>query len=134
MNYEDMLNEGKKKLPKIQAEGDRFKIPEVDSLIQGKKTFFNNITKIANLLNRDVNKLFKYLLRELAAPGEIKNNVAIIGSKFTSKEIEAKLRNYIKQFVLCSECGKPDTEIIKENNVYFLKCQACGAKHPIKNV
>ena len=38
---------------------------------------------------------------------------------------------YAKEFVICKECGKPDTQIEKEDRLSFLHCLACGAKHPI---
>ncbi|MCX8172587.1 MAG: translation initiation factor IF-2 subunit beta, partial [Archaeoglobaceae archaeon] len=32
----------------------------------------------------------------------------------------------------CKECNAPDTELIKEERVLFLRCLACGAKQPVK--
>ena len=74
----------------------------------------------------------QYLLNELATSGEIKNNNLIFNSKLSSANINKKLRQYANTFVLCSECGKPDTKIITEKNISFLKCLACGAKNHIK--
>jgi translation initiation factor 2 subunit 2 len=39
--------------------------------------------------------------------------------------------NYTETFVLCSECGKPDTRINKEGRVLVLECEACGAHRPV---
>nr|1K81_A Chain A, PROBABLE TRANSLATION INITIATION FACTOR 2 BETA SUBUNIT [Methanocaldococcus jannaschii] len=36
--------------------------------------------------------------------------------------------------VICRECGKPDTKIIKEGRVHLLKCMACGAIRPIRMI
>ena len=33
----------------------------------------------------------------------------------------------------CKDCGKPDTELIKEDRFTFIHCLACGAKHSIRN-
>ncbi|MFW6225798.1 MAG: translation initiation factor IF-2 subunit beta, partial [bacterium] len=41
-------------------------------------------------------------------------------------------RKYAEEFVLCPECGKPDTELIKEEGITKLHCLACGAKHPVQ--
>jgi translation initiation factor 2 subunit 2 len=41
------------------------------------------------------------------------------------------LEKYLKFFVLCSACKKPDTEIVVQNNVKILKCTACGAISPL---
>ena len=42
------------------------------------------------------------------------------------------IEQYCTDFVLCRECGKPDTQLTKEDRVHIMKCMACGAKHPIK--
>ena len=34
---------------------------------------------------------------------------------------------------LCPECKKPDTKLEKEGRVIFIRCMACGAKHPVKS-
>ena len=39
---------------------------------------------------------------------------------------------YLKEYVMCQECNKPDTEIIDRNGVKMLKCTACGALRPVK--
>ena len=57
----------------------------------------------------------------------------ILGRKLSATMINEKINKYARIYVLCSECGKPDTKIIKEGNVNSLKCLACGAKHPIKS-
>ena len=37
-------------------------------------------------------------------------------------------------FVICPLCGKPDTKIIKEGGVGFIRCMACGSKNPVKGI
>ena len=48
--------------------------------------------------------------------------------------INKKIKKYASEFVFCSECNKPDTELTEEKEVIYLKCQACGAKKPVKNL
>ena len=77
--------------------------------------------------------MLKFVLRELATPGEIKKSGGvIIGTKVPASRINEKIKQYANGFVLCSECGKPDTKIEKEEGISFLKCTACGARHTIK--
>jgi len=57
----------------------------------------------------------------------------IIGTKTSAKRINDKIRQYATEFVLCSECGKPDTKIVKEGQLASLRCLACGAKKPVKS-
>ncbi len=77
--------------------------------------------------------MLKFLLKELATPGEIKKSGSImLGRKIGSNLINEKINLYAEKFVFCKECGKPDTNIKLVDSVIFLKCTACGAEHQIK--
>ena len=70
---------------------------------------------------------------ELATPGVMRQGTLILGAKVGASRINEKIRQYAHEFVLCGECGKPDTQMLKEGEFAFLKCQACGAKKSIKS-
>ena len=133
MKYEDMLADVRKNLPESVFIKERFEIPKVVGHLQGNRTIISNFLQIASTLRREVDHLLKYVLKELAAPGEIKKSGAlIIGTKVPASRINEKIRQYANEFVLCFECGKPDTQIIKENELIYMKCTACGAKNIVK--
>ena len=133
MEYKELLKKAREKLPKSIFEKERFEIPKIRGHIQGNRTVLSNFLQIADILRRKPEHLLKYILKELATPGEIKKSGAVIvGAKASASRINEKIRQYANEFVLCQECGKPDTKMEKEGNFNFLKCQACGAKHPIK--
>jgi len=133
MNYEDMLAEVRKNLPEAVFLKERFEIPKVFGHIQGNRTIISNFLQIASALRRDVNHLLKYVLKGLATPGEIKKSGALIlGTKVPASRINEKIRQYANEFVLCFECGKPDTKIEKEGELLYMKCTACGAKNIVK--
>ena len=133
MNYEDMLAEVRKNLPEAVFLKERFEIPKVFGHIQGNRTIISNFLQIASALRRDVNNLLKYVLKGLATPGEIKKSGALIlGTKVPASRINEKIRKYENEFVLCFECGKPDTKIEKEGELLYMKCTACGAKNIVK--
>ena len=132
-DYESLLNRGKEALPEQTDSGERFEIPKVRGHIQGNKTIISNFMQIASTLRRPVEHLLKYILRELAAPGDIKKGFLVIGSKIAASRVNEKIKQYAYEFVLCSECGKPDTELVREGDFMFLKCAACGAKKPVKS-
>ncbi|HIH71333.1 MAG TPA: translation initiation factor IF-2 subunit beta, partial [Methanothermobacter thermautotrophicus] len=48
--------------------------------------------------------------------------------------INERIEDYVNKFVICHECNRPDTRIIREGRISLLKCEACGAKAPLKNV
>jgi translation initiation factor 2 subunit 2 len=134
MEYKELLQKARNKLPKSVFEKERFEIPKIRGHIQGNKTILSNFMQIADILRRKPEHLLKYILKELATPGEIKKSGSVIvGTKVSASRINEKVRHYANEFVLCSECGKPDTKIEKEDKFNFLKCHACGARHPIKS-
>jgi translation initiation factor 2 subunit 2 len=133
MDYKEMLKKTREQLPKSVFEKERFESPKIRGHVQGAKTILSNFLQIADILRRKPEHMLKYILKELATPGEIKKSGSVIvGAKISASRINEKVRQYANEFVLCSECGKPDTKIEKDGKFNFLKCQACGAKHPIK--
>ncbi len=132
-NYEEMLNEALEKLPKHITSDVRFEVPKPQSSIAGNQTFISNFVEIANVMRRDPKHLSKYLSRELAVPASIEGNRLILQGKVYYSLIEKKLESYLKEYVYCTECGKPDTHLIKHERIQLLKCDACGAKHPVKS-
>lgn len=134
MDYKKLLEKVRKDLPKAVFEKERFEIPKVRGHIQGNRTIVTNFIQIAASLRRDVNHMLKYILKELATPGEIKKSGAVIfGTKVAASRINEKLRQYADEFVFCPECGKPDTKLEKEGDFLYIKCLACGAKHHVKS-
>ena len=130
--YESLLDRALKSIPeKSKVSGERFKVPPVTGHIQGPKTVINNIHQIASAFQRDVEHLTKFLLKELATPGELKDKALILGRKITAARVNEKVRKYAEIFVICKECGKPDTKIVREDRVMFVRCMACGARHPV---
>ena len=133
MDYEKLLTKARKSLPDLVSIRERFEIPGIRGHLQGNRTMISNFSQVCTTLRRDQAHLLKYLLKELATSGEIKNGRLIFNRKLSSLAINNKVRQYANVFVFCSECGKPDTKLITEKNISFLKCQACGAKHHIKH-
>ncbi len=132
MSYEELLNKARKELPKtIVSSKERFEIPKVTGHVEGNKTIITNFPQICNIFGRESSQLLKYLQKELATPAIIDNQRLIFGRKLNSNFINQKIEQFAKLFVLCKECGKPDTKLIKEDRFLFLKCSACGARHSV---
>lgn len=127
-----MLKLGMKQLPESALKKSRFEIPKVVGHIQGNRTVIANFKQIAGILNVDQAHFLKQLLKELATPGDIKPKGLLLGTKVSSSLINSKIRDYADKYVLCRECGKPDTAISSEKAVEFIKCNACGAKYPVQ--
>jgi translation initiation factor 2 subunit 2 len=134
MDYEEMLKKGREELPKAVFAAERFEIPKAKGHIEGNKTVISNFQQIANDLGRNVNMMVKFILRELATPGVLKHSGLVIGSKTPASRINQKIEQFARKFVICEDCGKPETIILKEGNGNFIKCNACGAKHIIRKM
>lgn len=131
MNYEELLDKAKEELPEDITESSRFEVPKVRGHIEGNKTIISNFVQIADALGRKPKHVTKYVLREIASPGEIVENRFIIGSKTSASKLNEVLLQYADDFVFCRECGKPETKMKKEGDVYIIKCQACGARNSV---
>jgi translation initiation factor 2 subunit 2 len=134
MEYEQLLERARERLPQAVVERERFEIPKVKGHMEGNKTVISNFAQIAGTLRRPVEHLLKFILKELATPGEIsRSGLLVLGTKVPATRINEKIREYAYEFVLCPQDGKPDTDIIMEGEFAFLKCNACGYKHPVKS-
>jgi len=131
--YEKLLKQAYDNMPESVFEKERFEIPKAMGHLQGNKTVIANFLKIVTVLGRESAHVLKYLLKELATPGEVRRGELILGTKITASLFNNKVRQYAEEYVLCSDCGKPDTKLIKEGDILYMKCQACGAKHYVKS-
>ena len=131
--YKELLQKAYSKLPKKISVKERFEIPKVVGHIQGNKTIISNFSQICDIFQREKSHLLKYLQRELATPASIDGPRLVLGRKLSSDLINAKIVQYANDFVTCTECKKPDTKLVKEGKFLFVKCAACGAKHPVKS-
>lgn len=129
MNYEDMLKDAREVLPEKIDTSSRFEVPKVKGRIEGNKTVISNFFQIASTIGRKPQHLLKYILKELATPGVLKNQTLVFGSKLSASKINEKIETYVDEFVICKECSAPDTKMVKEGDIYYIKCQACGARH-----
>ena len=133
-DYRKLLEEARKQMPEHVFSKERFEIPKVIGHVQGNRTVINNFLQIASALRREPEHMLKFVLRELATPGEIKKSGSVIvGTKVPASRINEKIKQYANYYVFCSECGKPDTKIEMEGNLSFLKCTACGNRNIIKS-
>ncbi len=133
--YEELLERALEKLAdKDIVKRERFEIPRVSVIREGARTTLKNFSQIARTLNRSEEHLYKYIVKSLGTAGFIDNGRLILQGKFTENEIQKEIDDYVRLYVLCRECNSPDTEFIKEERVLMIRCLACGAKHPVRNI
>jgi len=132
-DYEQLLNKAYSKVKSVVENSERFEIPRVKGFVSGKNTIITNITIISNHIRRPIEHLVKFLQKELAVSGNLEKDRLILKTKLNSNKVNEKIEQYVREFVLCHECKKPDTEIVSEKGIKFKHCLACGAKYPIKS-
>lgn len=130
--YEQRLDKLYKEVKPIQSTGERFEIPKCEGHVEGSKTVISNFSQLVSILRRDSEHFAKFLMRELAAPGQIEGDRLILTRKLNSQRINDKIEEYAKEFVICPQCKKPDTELIKDKDFLFIHCLACGAKRSVR--
>ena len=133
-DYDKLLDRAIDQLPQKVFETTRFTVPKAYSVIQGNRTIIQNFKEISEALNRDPQHVLKFLLRELGTAGNLEGSRAIMQGKFTHYLIYDRIDDYVKRFIMCHECNRPDTKIVREDRVFLLKCEACGAKAPLKTL
>ncbi len=132
--YEELLKRAKKDLPSTTAAKDRFQVPEADVLQEGSTTVLRNLADISDAINRDPQQVFAYLIRELGTAGTIDDRRALFKGRISPEKINDRIESYVDEYVVCTECGRPDTHLIKEDRIAILQCDACGAHRPLKVV
>jgi translation initiation factor 2 subunit 2 len=130
--YKNLLERARKSLPPITKAAERFETP-VAEIVTGKQTVIRNFTEIAKVLRRDTRHLAKFLFKELAIPGSIRNSELVLQGKVYSSLINQRIAEYVERFVLCHECRKPDTKL-QEDKITTIKCEACGARRTTKSI
>jgi len=133
-DYEKLLNQAYDQVKQVEHNGNRFEMPKLEGHFEGKRTILTNFFQIATYVRRDPEHFQKFILKELAASGQRDGDRLILNMKVPSSKIIFKIEQYIKEFVLCKECGKPDTELIRKERLNFIHCLACGAKHSISKI
>jgi translation initiation factor 2 subunit 2 len=132
--YDVLLDRLWSKLPEKLKQHERFEMPDADAFIEGNVTIIRNFNDIISSLNRKPEHLLKYLSKELAAPASVEGQRAIIQRKLKRQVVDDKIRSYLKEFVICHECQRPDTKISELEGHKVVKCEACGAWWPLRRI
>ena len=131
--YLQMLAEARSKLPKLLVSGERFSPPRPIVLIEGRQTHVANFKEIVTAVNRDAKMIARYLSKELGSPYFLTEDERklILSRKIDPKQVENRIERFIRTYVICPHCGRPDTVLVKVKKAWVLRCQACGAETPV---
>ncbi|MEM2875626.1 MAG: translation initiation factor IF-2 subunit beta [Candidatus Bathyarchaeia archaeon] len=134
MDYIDMLKRARKQLPSEAFKHKRFEVPSPAVSIAGSKTTLQNFSEISDYINRDPQHFLRFLCKEMATSGVIEGVRAIFHGRFEEQTLKHLIDNYVKEYVICPVCKRPDTKIVRERRLYFLICESCGARSSLRPV
>ena len=130
-DYKNLLDRAYSELPDIVETHDRWQIPRPDVRPAGRRTVIMNFKDLAEEFRREPEHLLKYLSGEMATLANFDGIRAIFQGRFKSESIRNLIEIYASKYVICPVCKRPDSKIVKEKRLYFLVCEACGAKSSI---
>jgi translation initiation factor 2 subunit 2 len=131
-SYLDLLKRAKQELPQPTSSGERWEIPKVDLMVEGRTTVLRNFDEILQKVRRESEHLTTFMLREIGTAGEAAGGRLTFQGNIAPKIVQERLNEYCRTYVICSECGRPDTHLSKDERTTVLKCEACGAHKPIQ--
>ena len=133
-SYEELLTRARSGAGKEskKASASRLELPEPDVIWVGNKTIFRNYAEFPKLLRRDSPRVLLYLAKELATAASVDGERAIFIGRKDRASFSQLLQRYLKDGVICPVCGSPDTHLEKEKRMWFMVCEACGARSVAK--
>ncbi|WP_306052797.1 translation initiation factor IF-2 subunit beta [Natronococcus wangiae] len=131
MDYESSLNRAMDEVPDIGGDESRLDIPDPETQKDGAFTRFRNLGDIADVLSREDEHVHRFIQREMGTSGKLENGRGRYNGTFSEQDFSAAIDAYVDEYVLCSECGLPDTRLVRENRTPMLRCDACGAFRPV---
>jgi len=133
LDYKKLLKKVIDSTPKKEIIEDRFKLPKAEIFYEGNTTVIKNFDKISDAVNRESDLILKFLLGGLGTAGELDGSRIVFQGKIPAKSIQDKLKEYIDAYVICSECNRPDTHLVKQGRTTLIRCDACGAFRSVKS-
>jgi len=131
MDYESSLDRAMENVPDIGGDDERLSIPDPQAQKDGAFTRFTNLGDIADTLSRETGHLHRFVQRELGTNGKLGDGRSRYNGSFSSQDFSAAIDAYVEEYVRCSECGLPDTRLVREDRTPMLRCDACGAFRPV---
>ena len=134
LNYRKLLKRVLDDTSAKRVVEDRFKLPKAEIFYEGNTTVIKNFDKISDAVNRDPNLILKFLLGGVGTAGELSSGRVVFQGKIPTKHIQDKIKEYVDTYVMCSECNRPDTHLVKEGRTILVRCDACGAFRSVKSI
>ena len=129
MGYDEYLDRAIEATPEIEGSGSRSTVPAPELRQEGNATVYENFQDTVDRLARDESDVMKFLQNELGTSASIdeRGRLRLTGS-FKPERVADAIEAYAEAYVICPECGLPDTKLEHEQGALVLQCEACGAR------
>ncbi|WP_435095603.1 translation initiation factor IF-2 subunit beta [Halarchaeum sp. P4] len=129
MGYDEQLERAMAETSDADAEASRFDVPDPEVRTEGNFTVYENFQETLDRLDRSQRHVLQFIQNDLGTAAQIdENGRARLTGEFSQDRIAEALDEYVEEYVLCPECGLPDTNLVHRDDVTQLKCDACGAR------
>lgn len=129
MSYDEYLDRAMERSPEIDdGDAGRFDLPDPEVRQEGNVTVYENFQSTLDRMDREASHVMKFLQDELGTSANIdeRGRLRLTGEFKQSRVLDA-LERYAGAFVICPECGLPDTLLERERGELVRRCEACGA-------
>lgn len=112
----------------------RYKMPTVFGKVEGRgngiKTVIPNISEVALSLHRSPAEVNKFFGCELGAQTKYDEHTdrAVVNGAHNDIVLVEMMHRYVEKFVLCPNCGLPESDYRYKGESIYHSCKACGAK------
>lgn len=132
--YLNLLDKAYQDLPEVLHKKERFEVPEVRGRIVKTRTHISNFKDIAKHISREQNHMYRYLLKFVGVRGDLneEKGEVVLHSRFQPAVLNKGIKSYFNEFVVCSHCNSPDTEL--SEGKLEKKCNACGHQEKVPQV
>jgi len=110
----------------------RYKMPRIQTVVEGRgngiRTVIINMNDIAKSLKRPADYPTKWFGCELGAMSKYdpKTGRATINGNHSQQQLIQLLEEFIQKYVLCPNCGLPETDLFVKKDDIKQDCKACG--------
>jgi translation initiation factor 2 subunit 2 len=132
MDYEEQLDRAMEQKPDIEGSESRFEVPDPNVRKEGNETVYENFQSTLDKLGREQRHVLKFLQNELGTSAQIdESGRARLTGEFGTRRVQDTLDEYVDTYVICPECGLPDTNLETVDGAGRLHCEACGARSSV---
>ena len=126
-NYEDLLTQAFETMPEVTSIHSRWSLPEPKVRPEGNVTVYENFKNTVEILNREADLVLKFLQNEFGTSANIDDTGrARLTGSFSTDRVFSVIKSFSQAYVICPECGLPDTKLQEKNNSLMLHCEGCG--------